>query len=229
MSASPLVSIVVCFFDAIEITARCIDRIRRCTSGVSYELILVDDGSEDPGAEGLGDLPRLRFIRSKHNMGFTGAANLGARHAVGDDLVFLNNDTEVEPGWLEALLDVARSGPDVGAVGAMLIGPDGLLQEAGGVIWSDATGLNYGRGRDPREPEFRYRREVDYCSGACLLVDAALRSGWWIRRVLRSRLLRGHRPVFHLAMKGHVVLYEPQARAVDLEGAMFALKDSRCI
>ena len=85
VSASPLVSIVVCFFDAIEITARCIDRIRRCTSGVSYELILVDDGSEDPGAEGLGDLPRLRFIRSKHNMGFTGAANLGARHAVGED------------------------------------------------------------------------------------------------------------------------------------------------
>ncbi len=66
------------------------------------------------------------------NLGFTGAANLGARHARGEYLVFLNNDTEVEPGWLEALLDAARSGPEVGAVGAMLVGPDRLLQEAGG-------------------------------------------------------------------------------------------------
>ena len=131
------------------------------------------------------------------------AANLGARHARGEYLVFLNNDTEVEPGWLEALLDAARSGPEVGAVGAMLVSPDRLLQEAGGVIWSDATGLNYGRGSDPNQPEFLYRR------GSRLLLRrlsdgraATLRVGRRIRRVLRSWLLRGHRPVFHPPIEG---------------------------
>ncbi len=224
---SPLVSIVVCFFDAIEITARCIDRIRKNTPGEKYELILVDDGSGDPGAEGLGDLPGLRLIRSEHNLGFTRAANLGARHAVGDYLVFLNNDTEVEPGWLEALLDAVQSGPDVGAVGAMLVSPDGLLQEAGGLIWSDATGVNYGRGRNPHDPEYGFRREVDYCSGACLLVGRQLfEAAGGFDECFAPGFYEDSDLCFTLRSTGHVVLYEPEARVIHLEGATFGTEDA---
>ena len=225
--SAPVVSIIVCFFDAIAITSRCVDRIHQNTTGQNYELILVDDGSTDTGASGLGTRSGLRFVRSEENLGFTGAANLGARQARGEYLVFLNNDTEVEPGWLEALLDAARSGPEVGAVGAMLIGPDRLLQEAGGLIWSDATGLNYGRGRSPDEPEFLYRREVDYCSGACLLVGRDLfESVGGFDECFAPGFYEDTDLCFTLRSKGRVVIYEPGARVVHLEGVTFGTADT---
>ena len=223
----PLVSIIVCFYDAIEITSRCIDRIRQNTSGQGYELILVDDASSDADAGRLGALPGLRYTRSERNLGFTGAANLGARHARGEYLVFLNNDTEVQPGWLEALLDAARSGPEVGAVGAMLVGPDHLVQEAGGVIWSDGTGLNYGRGSNPNEPEFLYRREVDYCSGACLMVGRHLfESVGGFDECFAPGFYEDTDLCFTLRSKGRVAIYEPGARVVHLEGVTFGTADA---
>ena len=97
---------------------------------------MIDDGSDDPRQPALATYSRVRYLRSEQNRGFTPSANRGAREARGEYLVFLNNDTEVQPAWLEALLDAARDGPDVGAVGAMLVAPDGRVQEAGGVIWS---------------------------------------------------------------------------------------------
>jgi len=225
---APLVSIIVCFYNAVEMTARCLDLVERHTAGAEYELILVDDASPDPAAGSLGDLPGLRYVRAEHNLGFTRAANLGASHATGEYLVFLNNDTEVSPGWLEALLDAARSGPDIGAVGSMLLNADGTLQEAGGVVWSDGRALNFGRGGDPDQPEFRYRREVDYCSGACLLIvrrlfeeagafDECFAPGYYEETDL----------CFALRATGHTVLYEPGARIVHLEGATFGTADTQ--
>ena len=223
----PLVSIVVCFYNAVEMTINCVDTIEKNTPGVRYELILVDDGSDDPRVAEVARLPGARVIRSDQNRGFTRAANLGARHAVGDYLVFLNNDTEVGRGWLEALLEAAGSGPDVGAVGAMLISPDGMLQEAGGVIWSDASGVNYGRGRDPRADEFRYRREVDYCSGACLLIRrSTFESVGGFDECFAPGFYEDTDLCFTLRESGQVVLYEPEARVVHVGGATFGTEET---
>ena len=222
----PPVSIVVCFLDAVAMTARCVDHVRKHTDEDLFELILVDDGSTDPDARQLADLPGVRLVRSEENVGFTGAANLGARQATGEFLVFLNNDTEVEPGWLDALLDAARSGPDVGAVGAMLLNTDGTVQEAGGIIWSDGTGMNYGRGRDAGDPAYRYRREVDYCSGACLLVDRRLfETVGGFDECFAPGYYEDTDLCFSLRSQGHVVLYEPGARVVHHEGATFGTEE----
>jgi GT2 family glycosyltransferase len=216
------VSIVVCFHNHVEMTRRCLDHVQQNSPTGLYEIILVDDCSTDAAAQTLASIPGVRYIRTPENLGFTLAANEGARHAQGRYVLFLNNDTEVQGGWLDALLDAASDGPDVGAVGARLVYPDGRLQEAGGLIWSDATGVNVGRGQDPSDSAFTYRREVDYCSGACLLVRRDLFEGF-------GRFDPSFAPGFYedtdlcfqVRQNGKVVLYEPDAVVVHHEGATF--------
>ena len=106
---------------------------------------MVDDCSGPATAQALGSIRGAKVLRTDRNRGFLHAVRHGVAAASGRDVVLLNNDTEVQPGWLEALLAAADSAGDVGAVGAKLLYPDGTLQEAGGVIWSDGSGLNVGR------------------------------------------------------------------------------------
>src|SRR5207249_1174872 len=84
------------------------------------------------------DVRGVRFERNAANAGFIASCNRGAEIARGEILVFLNNDTIVTPGWLDALTDVFSEHPEAGLVGAKLIYPDGRLQEAGGIVRRDA-------------------------------------------------------------------------------------------
>jgi GT2 family glycosyltransferase/predicted O-methyltransferase YrrM len=216
----PRVSIVIPAFNNVAVTLACLRSLVRNTPHDLIEVIVVDDVSTDGTPEALEQATGLTVVHNDHNLGFLQTCNRGAAEASGEYVFFLNNDVEVEPGWLEPLLDAAGSAPDVGAVGSKLVYPDGTLQEAGSFIWSDGRGWNFGKDADdPEAPEFSYRREVDYCSGAALLV----------RRDLWERIggfdVR-YAPIYYeetdlcfaIRAEGFRVLYEPRSVVVHHEG-----------
>lgn len=216
---SPRVSIVIPVHGKSRLTTACLSSIAAAGSAVPYEVIVVDDDSPDDTAAMLRRVKNVRVLRNQENLGFTRSCNVGLAVASSDYLILLNNDTEVTPGWIESLVATADNDPTVAVVGAKLVYPDGTLQEAGGIIWNDGSGMNYGRGDDAERPEYNYLREVDYCSGACILV----------RRNLLDRLGgldERYSPAYYedtdLAFAarslGYKVIYQPKATIIHHEG-----------
>ena len=172
--AAPLASIVIPVYNQLAMTLACLHSLTQSGDATAFEVIVVDDASPDESVRRLATLPGLRYHRNAANLGFIGACNAGATLARGDYLVFLNNDTLVQPGWLDALLATFSDHPDTGLAGSKLVYPDGRLQEAGGIVFSDGSAWNYGRLEDPTDPRFNFVREADYCSGAAIAIPRPL-------------------------------------------------------
>ncbi|MEJ2400590.1 MAG: glycosyltransferase [Xanthomonadales bacterium] len=173
-AAQPRASIVIPVHNKWAYTAACLHSLAdtRCATG--FEVIVVDDCSSDDSFEHLQGIEGLTVVRNEQNLGFIGSCNRGAGLAGGEFIVMLNNDTQVLDGWLDALLDTFAEFPDTGLAGARLVYPDGRLQEAGGIVFNDGSGWNYGRLDDPDRPEYQYTREADYASGACIALRREL-------------------------------------------------------
>ena len=171
-SSNPLVSVIVPVHGKWSYTRQCLRFLAGHIVSVPFEVIVVDDASPDDSAERLAACEGVRLVRAERNLGFVGACNLGAQHARGKHLFFLNNDAEVSESWLDILMETMNSDDQIGLVGAKLVYPDGRLQECGGIVWSDGNGWNLGRNGDPGASEYNVMRDVDYCSGAAILVRA---------------------------------------------------------
>ncbi|MEO8219063.1 MAG: glycosyltransferase, partial [Acidobacteriota bacterium] len=219
ISARPTVSIVIAVYNEIEVTLACLRSILRHTVEVDYEVILVDDHSSASTSSILQCVPGLHLLTNETNEGFLRSCNKAAALARGQYLLFLNNDAEVTQGWLTEMLNTLALNEGAGMVGAKLVYPDGRLQEAGSILWRDASGCNYGKGDDADKPEYNFLREVDYCSGACVLISSKL-----------FHELGGFDPIFtpayyedtDLAFKvrksGRKVYYQPRTVVVHHEG-----------
>jgi GT2 family glycosyltransferase len=167
---NPDCSIVIPVYNKHPYTFHCLKSLLDHSADESFEVIVVDDCSSDKTQKMLAGISGIRVVKNPENLGFIKSCNAGADAARGEYLVILNNDTEVRDGWLTALRQTFNDFPDAGMVGARLVFADGSLQEAGGIVWRDGSAWNYGRGEDPNNPNYAYCRQVDYCSGACLMI-----------------------------------------------------------
>jgi len=217
---NPKVSLIIPLYAHAELTRACLSSIRDNTTRVSYEVILVDDAADEETKRLLDGVRGARIVRNEQNLGYLRSMNRGASFARGRWLVLFNNDTEVRSGWLSAMLECAESADDVGVVTPKFLYPDGSLNEAGGIIWRDGTGVNYGRGDRPDHFQYEYRRETDYGSAAALMVSAEL---WKATGGFDERYLPMYYEdadlCFEARERGLRVVYEPQAVVVHIEGA----------
>ncbi|MBB6598428.1 glycosyltransferase [Luteimonas sp. MC1825] len=171
---APLVTILVASYGHFDQTRRCLESIRDAGADAAFEVILVEDASGEVEMDRFAHVPGLVYRRNDTNLGFLRSVNAALPLVRGACLHLLNNDTVVTPGWLDALLRTFAIFHDCGIAGSMLVYPDGRLQEAGGIVWSDASGCNVGRGGEPSDPQFAAVREVDYVSGASVMVRTEL-------------------------------------------------------
>jgi O-antigen biosynthesis protein len=219
-SGSPLVTVIIPTYGQLAFTLRCLASIQANPPVVPIEVIVVDDAFPGPEAASLARILGIRLMRNDANLGFIRACNAAARMACSEFLLFLNNDTLVSPGWLDRMAEVFETRPDAGAVGSKLIGDDGGLREAGGILWKDGSAWNYGLGADPDAPEFNYPREVDYCSGASLLVrrEVFLGVGGFDEKYAPA-YCEDSDLSFRLRRQGLKTYYQPRSEVVHFEGA----------
>ena len=168
-SDAPEVSIVLVLFNQAELTFQCLKALKFALDRPS-EVIVVDNASGDDTGVLLDRLKGARIVRNAENLHFLRAVNQAAEMTRGEALLLLNNDARVRPGSIGAAWDRLQAEPDLGAVGGRIVLLDGTLQEAGSIIWRDGSCAGHARGADPEAGEFQFRRDVDYASGAFLLV-----------------------------------------------------------
>jgi GT2 family glycosyltransferase len=218
-SDDPEVSVIVPVYNQFLYTLRCLWSILRAGDGARLQVIVADDGSSDETRAYFSALPGITYVRNPQNLGFLRSCNTAAAKATAPYLFFLNNDTAVLPGWIDSLLDLARTTPEAGLVGSKLVYPDGTLQEAGGFVWADGGGANLGRNADPQDPGFNLRRDADYISGAAILVPAAV---WRDVGGFDDHYAPAYCEDTDLAMRlrnfGWRVIYQPASVIVHFEG-----------
>ncbi|MES2092053.1 MAG: glycosyltransferase family 2 protein [Pseudomonadota bacterium] len=183
----PLVSIVICTRNQYKLLHTCIQSITQKTTYPRFEIIIVDNGSdEDRTLTYLRQLPqqdsRIRVIRDDSPFNYSALNNMAVEHAQGEVVALLNNDIEVINGdWLTEMVGHALR-PEVGCVGAKLLYPDDTVQHAGVLVGGgtdapDAIAAHYLRGIPSEAPGYANRAIVTHqltaITAACLVIRKA--------------------------------------------------------
>lgn len=219
LQQAPRVSIIIPVHGKLDYTIACLQSIMLQPAIATFEVIVVDDASPDDTASVLASVHGVHLLSHAENRGFIGSCNAGAAAALGEFLLFLNNDTQVTSGWLDALLGCFAENDDCGIAGSRLVYPDGRLQEAGGLVFSDASGWNVGRFEARDNPAYAWRREVDYVSGAAMMIPHALFDdiGGFDPRYAPA-YYEDTDLAFAVRQAGKKVYYEPASTVIHLEG-----------
>ena len=172
-----IISIVIPIFNQINLTKKCIDSIYNVKSNFKFEIICVNNGSNDEMAnylDGQASLhPNLKHIKNKENYNFALGCNIGFSHAIGEYIVFLNNDTEVSDYWLSWLIEPLIQDKEIHAVQPKLLYPDGKIQNIG-IVFNSRQVFGYPIYADfsSHIPCTRISRKYQAVTGACIAVRA---------------------------------------------------------
>ncbi len=178
----PLVSIIIPFRDQPRLLFECVDGLNRCTRYQNYEVIGIDNNSEDElTKEFMARLPnqlRVRFHRFSGPFNFSAIVNYGVQQAEGEHIVLLNNDIQViNNDWLEAMLEHSQR-PSIGAVGAKLYYPDNTIQHAGIIVGIGGYAGHSHKHRAANEPGYFNRlnivQNVSAVTGAMLMCKKSI-------------------------------------------------------
>jgi GT2 family glycosyltransferase len=217
--SNPHVSFIVPVHEQVRFTLACLDSIAQQRTDHTYEILVGDDASMDETSAALQMIPAVRRITHARRLGFVENCNALGSYARGRYIAILNNDVVLFPDWLESMLDTFLIVPKTGLAGGMLLYPDGRLQEAGCEVSSTADIRRIGVGGSTNNSAFQKMGDVDYCSGAALILPAAL----W-------RQLGGFDPAFapayyedadlafRVRKSGRSVVYQPAAKAFHFLG-----------
>jgi GT2 family glycosyltransferase len=171
-------SVIIVSWNTKEYLLRCLKSVFRTERSHSWEVIVIDNGSQDGSEKEAKQLfPEIRLIANEKNLGFAKATNQGIKHASGKCLLLLNPDTEVREGAIEALMSFMESHPDAGIAGAQLLNGDGSKQNSIANFPSLATELlnksllrRFFPEKFPgKESVYSGPMEVDSVIGACLI------------------------------------------------------------
>jgi len=171
----PLVSIITINYNQSEVTCQLLDSLGKVTYPM-LETIVVDNASPDDTPDIIAErYPWVTLVRSDTNLGFAGGNNLGVLHSKGRLLLFLNNDTEVDPGFIEPLVDTWRKHPDAGMISPKIIfhfSPEKkTIQYAGARSINPITGRGSKIGfMETDNGQYNDIRPTDYCHGAAVMV-----------------------------------------------------------
>ena len=169
--------VVIVSREAPEIARQALQAVLDSRATFPFELIVVDNAAADAEAKLAPFQGRVRVIRNRENVGFARANNQAAAVAAGEYLLFLNSDTRVDPDAFSRLVAFADSRPDAGAVGPLVLNPDGSFQLSYGrpvSLFSEFVQKAIAAPRARRADIRRLKtREVGWVSGCCLLVRRA--------------------------------------------------------
>ena len=174
----PLVSIIILNYNGENYLSECLLSVFK-TTYPNFEVIFVDNASTDNSLKIVtklfGQDGRLKVLKSAFSLGFSGGNNLGFEHTEGNYIIFLNNDTIVEPHWLEFLVETMEQDKTIGLAGSTILSIDGKRLRGAGGLWSDYLlflhGLGAGRGSGF---EFPASIEVSFASGCSMIIGRDL-------------------------------------------------------
>jgi len=179
---APLVSLIIPTRDRVDILRVCIESIRSTTLYPNWEILLVNNQSREPATlayfEEMKRDPRIRLLNYDAPFNYSAINNFAAGEARGEILGFINNDVEViAKGWLEEMVGHAVR-PDIGAVGARLLYPDGRVQHAGVILGVGGVANHAHLYLDQDAPGYfgraRLTQNFSAVTGACLLIRKEL-------------------------------------------------------
>lgn len=166
----PKISVLIPVYNSAYHTLRCLKSLVADQS-CALEVIVFNNGSSDETDRLLSRCENIVVVNSSVNLGFVGATNAAAAQARGEYVLMMNNDITIAKGKLDSVVNIFETEPDVGAVGGLIKLATGRIQEAGALIYRDGSTNGFLRNRKNELAEGMFIRDVDYCSGAFLLLN----------------------------------------------------------